>query len=152
VKYFEDFVVGDELTFTGSYTITAAEIREVGERWDPQPFHVDPVAAEASMFGGLVASSVHLFAASVAIGTGPAEEPVAAVSALGFDKLRLHLPARPGDELRLRYEVVERRASRSRPGAGIVRFSRELFNQRGEVVYSDESVALIQCRPGQQRS
>lgn len=84
----------------------------------------------------------------VAIGTGTAEEPVAAVSALGFDKLRLHIPARPGDELSLRSKVLECRASRSRPDVGIVRCSRELLNQRGEIVFSDESAALIQCRPG----
>lgn len=84
----------------------------------------------------------------VAIGTGTAEEPVAAVSALGFDKLRLHIPARPGDELSLRSKVLECRASRSRPDVAIVRCSRELLNQRGEIVFSDESAALIQCRPG----
>jgi acyl dehydratase len=131
----------------GRYALTEAEILEVGERWDPQPFHTDPVAAEASLFGGLVASSVHLFAIMVAIGTGPAEEPVAAVSALGFDKLRLHLPARPGDDLSVRAKVLERRASRSRPEVGIVRCSRELVNQRDEVVFSDESAFLIQHRP-----
>ena len=148
MRYFEDYVVGQHDDYDGSYTLTEAEIREVGERWDPQPFHIDPVAAEASLFGGLVASSVHLFAIMVAIGTGPVEEPVAAVSALGFDKVRLHQPARPGDELKLRSEVLACRASASRPGTGIVRFARELVNQRGEVVFSDESAALIERRPG----
>jgi acyl dehydratase len=152
VKYLEDFVVGQEYSHQGTYTLTEAEIREVGERWDPQPFHIDPVAAEASLFGGLVASSVHLFAVMVAAGTGPGEEPVAAVSALGFDKIRNHAPARPGDELSLRYKVLEARASKSRPEVGVVRNSRELVNQRGEVVFSDESAFLVQRRPEPQTS
>ena len=147
MKYFEDFTPGEEITHHGNYLLTEQEIREVGERWDPQPFHIDPVAAKASLFGGLVASSVHLFAVMVAIGTGPGEEPVAAVSALGFDKIRNHAPARPGDELSSRYKVLECRASRSRPEVGIVRNSRELVNQRGEVVFSNESAFLVRRRP-----
>ncbi len=151
MKYFEDYVVGEEYAFSGSYTVTEAEIREVGERWDPQPFHIDPVAAEASLFGGLVASSVHLFAISVCIQTGPEEEPSAAVSALGFDKLRLHAPARPGDELRSRGKVLECRVSGSHPELGIVRSSGDLVNQRGEVVFSDEAAFLIRRRPEPER-
>ena len=147
MKYFEDLAVGQEWVHNGRYELTEAEIRQVGTRWDPQPFHIDPVAAEASLFGGLVASSVHLFALMVAIGTAPGEEPMAAVSALGFDKIRNHAPARPGDELRLRVMVLECRPSRSRPEVGIVRFSRILANQRGEVVFSDEAAFLIRRRP-----
>jgi acyl dehydratase len=148
VKYLEDFVVGQERMHQGSYTLTEAEIREVGERWDPQPFHIDPVAAEASLFGGLVASSVHLFAILTAIGRAqPLEHRVAAVSALGFDNLRNHAPARPGDELRSRIKVLEARASKSRPEVGVVRNSSDLINQRGEVVFSWEAAYLVQRRP-----
>jgi acyl dehydratase len=148
VKYFEDFVVGEERIHTGSYMLTEAELREVGERWDPQPFHVDPVAAKASLFGGLVASSVHLFAILTAIGRRqPEEHRVAAVSALGFDKLRNHAPARPGDELRARIKILEARASKSRPDLGVVRNSASLFNQQGEDVFSWEAAYLVQRRP-----
>jgi acyl dehydratase len=146
VKYFEDFVPGESATSEGSYVVTEDEIREVGERWDPQPFHVDPLAAARSAFGGLVASSVHLFAIRVALGSGPSEEPTAAVSALGFDKLRLHAPARPGDELRVRGTTLDRRVSSSRPGLGIVRSKSELVNQRDEVVLSLEEAFLIERR------
>jgi hypothetical protein len=37
VKYFEDFIVGDEYTYEATYTVTEAEIREIGERFDPSP-------------------------------------------------------------------------------------------------------------------
>jgi acyl dehydratase len=147
VKYFEDYVVGEEYAHPGSYTVTEAETREVGERWDPQSFHIDPVAAEAAVFGGLVASSVHLFAIMVGIQTGREVEPSAAVSALGFDKLRLHAPPRPGDELRARGKVLECRGSRSHPELGVVRTYQDLVNQRGEVVFSDEAAFLIRRRP-----
>jgi acyl dehydratase len=73
---------------------------------------------------------------------------VAAVSALGFDNLRLHAPARAGDELRVNTVVLDRRLSNSRPHLGIVRNRAQLVNQRDELVFSDESAFLIECRPG----
>jgi acyl dehydratase len=146
VKYFEDFVPGQMDTGSATYEVTEAEIREVGERWDPQPFHVDPLAAARSAFGGLVASSVHLFAIMVSLSNASLEEPAAAVSALGFDKLRLHAPARPGDELVVRITVLEGRVSTSRPGLGVLRTRAELVNQRDEVVFSYEAASLIERR------
>jgi acyl dehydratase len=147
VKYLEDFTPGDEFVNPASYVVTEQEICEVGERWDPQPFHVDPVAAEASLFGGLVASSVHLFAIGISLRPASGgEDPVAAVSALGFDRLRLHAPARPADELHARTTVLECRESQSRPGMGVVRSECELVNQHGEVVFSFEPAFLIRKR------
>jgi acyl dehydratase len=147
VKYFEDFIVGEEHIGEATYMVTEEEIREFGERWDPQPFHINPVAAESSIFGGLVASSVHLFAILFAIGNAQEMEPIAAVSALGFDNIRVRAPTRPGHELTLRTTVLECRLSNSRPDMGIVRSLDELVNQHGEIVYTAEPAALIKRRP-----
>ena len=149
MQFFEDFVVGQvDVYDAATYTVTEEEIIEVGTRWDPQPFHVDPVAAAASPFGGLVASSVHLFAMAVGIGMAARkDDPVAAVSALGFDNLRLHGPARPGDELFTRSEVLEARPSNSHPDVGVIRIRSDLVNQRDEVIFSFETAALVARRP-----
>ena len=148
MKYFEDFPLGHVTLSPGSYVLTEEEIVEMGRRWDPQPFHVDPVAAEESIFGGLVASTVHLFALGVSIGMNvPEDDQVAAVSALGIDNMRVHAPARPGDEIRNRSRVLEARPSESRPGVGVLRQVTELFNQRDEVVFSYETAWLLQRRP-----
>ena len=148
VLFFEDFTVGNIQHFDGTYPVTEKEIREVGERWDPQPFHIDPQAAAQSPFGGLVASSVHLFAMAVSLLTRPTERgSVAAVSALGFDKMRLHAPARPGDELSARGVAIETRPSESRPNLGVVRTRHELINQNNEVVFSYEAAFLVERRP-----
>lgn len=146
MRYFEDFAIGTVDHKGGAYLVTEAEIIEMAERFDPQPFHVDPVAAADTMFGGLVACSAHVFAISCSLHSKvPETEKVAAVSALGFDKLRLHAPVRPGDELRARSTVVELRRSNSRPG--IVSSTGELLNQRDEVVFSLASAAMVRCRP-----
>ena len=148
MRYYEDFTEGRVWDYDARYELTEAELLEVGRRWDPQPFHTDPVAAEASMFGGLVASSVHLFAIATSLGASvPADQRTAAVSALGFRMLKLHAPARPGDVLRMRTTVLERRLSNSRPGVGVVTNRSELRNQSNDLVYDHEGAFLVHCRP-----
>lgn len=146
MRYYEDYEVGEVRDYPGRYPVTREEIVEIASRFDPQPFHIDPVAAADSIFGGLVASSVHLFAISVSLGSTGG--PVAALSALGFDDLRWHAPARPGDVLRMRGRTISRRRSKSRPGAGIVINRSEVLNQDEELVFSYQGAALIACRPG----
>jgi acyl dehydratase len=46
MKYFEHYTGGLEETLPESHIMTEEEIIEFGERWDPQPFHTDRVAAE----------------------------------------------------------------------------------------------------------
>jgi acyl dehydratase len=45
-------------------TVTAEEIKAFARQFDPQPFHLDEEAAEASFFGGLAASGWHTAALS----------------------------------------------------------------------------------------
>jgi acyl dehydratase len=59
--YFEDIKTGMTFT-TGSITIDAAEIRSFARKFDPQPYHLDRDAADASLFGGLCASGWHVCA------------------------------------------------------------------------------------------
>ena len=130
---FDDIRVGMVLSTDETYEITRDEIVEVAGRWDPQPFHLDELAAEATDFKGLVASGLHTLAASVRLGT--LEQPAtAAVAGLGMDELRMRHPVRPGDRLRQTTEVVEARPSRSRRDRGIVRGRRTVTNQDGVVV------------------
>ncbi len=146
MKYLEDYVPGDVVEVDATYPVTEAEILEVGRRWDPQPFHPDREAAAESFFGGLVASSVHLFAASVWLGY-QMETRTAAVTALGFNELSWHAPARPGDRLSLRAETLSARESKSRPDCGVVMNKSQIFNQDGELVFSYTGAVLIRKRP-----
>lgn len=63
--YFEDVEIGQETIFPRSYELTKDEIVSGGKKWAPQTFHIDEGAAKESIFGGLVAASVHLFSISV---------------------------------------------------------------------------------------
>ncbi len=52
--YFEDLSVGQKFT-TAKRRVDAEEIVGFAAKYDPQPFHLDPEAAKASLFGGLAA-------------------------------------------------------------------------------------------------
>ena len=100
------------------------------------------------MFGGLVASSAHIFAIYVRLGNGEQDrdKAIASETALGFDKLQWHAPARPGDLLRSSYRVTALRESRSRPHLGIITNSSRVFNQRDETVFTLECAFLAPKR------
>ena len=146
MRYYEDIEDGAVQAAPGRFEVTEEEVIEMGSRWDPQPFHTDAELAKESIFGGLVASSVHLFAIAVSLGHTRAE-PVAAVTALGFKELQWHAPARPGDILRLQSRVLSKRLSASRPECGIVESRSEVYNQNDELVFAYSSAALIRLRP-----
>jgi len=102
---FEDLSVGDTETF-GSYTVTREEIIGFAEQYDPQPFHVDPEAAEQSPFGGLVASGWHTASMTMRMLVIGLLQEADTRGALGVDELRWLAPVEPGDTLTARTEVV----------------------------------------------
>jgi acyl dehydratase len=140
--YLEDFEVGMSYAPGGRYIITEDEIIEIGKRWDPQPFHIDREAASNSVFGGLIACSIHLFAI-VCWFSHQLDESVAAVAGLGWDKVRMYTPVKVGDEISCKVKVLEARPSNSRPDCGVVTVQNDLFNQRQDLVYSAQNSFLI---------
>jgi len=147
-RYFEDFTPGEVLTL-GTYSVTADEIIEFAQRWDPQPRHTDPEAAKESSFGGLVASGAHIFAISVRLLVNQ-NPPVAVIAVVGCDKIRFTQPVRPGDVLTSYFECVETRPSRTKADRGIVRNQVTLVNQNGEQVLSYIDTILALKRPIQE--
>ncbi len=64
----------------------------------------------------------------------------------GGGELTWTLPVRPGDELRVESEIIELRASQSRPHLGIVKVKNTTFNQRNEPVQSFTASLLVPRR------
>jgi acyl dehydratase len=143
--YLEDFSAGQRFQ-SGPYTVTEEEIRAFAAQFDPQPMHLDAVAARASVFGGLVASGWHTGAITMRllVEGGPAF----AGGAVGLGvEIRWPLPVRPGDTLHIEGEVIEVSLSRSRPDRGRVRLRIETRNQRGEIVQLGFTNVLVPARP-----
>ena len=73
-------------------------------------------------------------------------EPLAVIAGLGYDELRFHAPARPGDELQLRQEWLDKRESASKPDRGIANSQVSLVNQDGVTVLSHLDSVLLRRR------
>jgi acyl dehydratase len=144
--YFEDFYVGQTFRSEGGYKVTAEEIMEFGQKYDPQPFHLDQAAGENSFFKGLAASG-WLTAAIVMRMRVQAIHVVGGMIGAGVEEMRWSQPVRPGDTLRTEIEVVGVRHSNSRPNLGIVRTRTLTYNQRNEVVMRSIVNFLAPVRP-----
>jgi len=145
--YFDDCVVGDEHP-AASHAVTAAEIIEFAQQWDPQPWHIDEEVARASHFGGLTACSAHIFSifciTSQRWQSGVVQQ---AIAGLGFDEMRMVKPVYAGDTLHCVSIVHDVRASRSKPDRGIVVFESQLINQDAEVVFSIKASTMMARDP-----
>lgn len=144
-RWFEDYTAGESFEF-GDHLVTEDEIIEFARRYDPQPFHVDPVAAQASHFGGLIASGWMTGAVMMRMMVDHFVSPRSGMGSPGIDRLRWPRPVRPGDRLHARVTVLEARRSQSKPDRGAVIVRQELINQAGEIVMSVEGRALVRCR------
>ncbi len=118
MDYYEDIEVGDTMEF-GSYEVTQDEIIEFAEEFDPQPFHVDPEAAEETWFGGLIASGWHTAAMTMRMLVDNYISESGAMGAVGVDDLRWPAPVRPGDRLHVEGEILDKQPWQ--PGMGLVR-------------------------------
>lgn len=144
-RYFEDYPPGTEFS-CGPIDISADDIVAFAQRYDPQPFHIDPLAAGASMFGGLIASGWHTVALTMRLLVENYLSPESSLGSPGIDELRWLKPVRPGDALSVRVVVEEARRSRSKPDRGLVISSIETRNQHGERVMSMKAMNLVLLR------
>lgn len=131
--YFEDFYIGQKIHSAGSARVSAEEIKEFAQKYDPQPFHLDEAAGEGSFFKGLAASG-WLTAAIVMRLRVESIKVFGGMIGAGVEEMRWTLPVRPNDTIRTEIEVVGARLSSSRKDYGIVRTRTLAFNQNDEVV------------------
>ena len=139
--YFDDI---DEsyVSEVGTYTLTAEEIIDFASRWDPQPFHTNEELAQQSVFGGLVASSLHLFAICTRL-FFEHKDQIQILAMLGKDAIRIPNPARPGDALTYVTKCIETRASKSRADRGIIVLADTLSTQTQRVVLTQEVTLMV---------
>ena len=142
--YLDDLHVGQRFT-SGSFLMEAARIKEFAAQFDPQPFHLDEVAAAASVFIGLAASGWHTAAVSMRLlvnGLPFANGIIGLGGEIAWPK-----PTRPGDTLQVESEIIEITPSRSKPQQGIVTVRCTMFNQDREAVYLLTAKLLVLRHP-----
>jgi len=139
---FEDFPVGAVREF-GARTVGRDEVLAFASAYDPQPFHLDEDAANASVLGGLSASGWHTCAMVMRMMCDNYLLDSTSQGSPGIDNLRWLKPVRPGDTLRVRMTILESRESKSRPQIGLIRSGWAVFNQHDEQVMSMEGWGMF---------
>ena len=144
--YFEDFFPGQVFDSLYSYRVKSAEIIGFGERYDPQPFHIDEAAGENSCCHGLAASGWLTAAIAMRLRVQSIKVSGGMIGA-GVEEMRWTRPVRPNDSLRTHSEILHVRRSVNRPQYGIVRSRTTVYNQREEVVLQSVVNFLAPLRP-----
>ena len=131
--YWEDFPVGNVREF-GAMPVTREAVLAFAAQFDPQPFHLDDAAAEASLFGRLSASGWHTCAMSMRMMCDDYLLDSSSLGSPGIDSLRWTKPVHPGDTLSVRLTTLESRPMASRPKVGLLLSKWEVLNQHRELV------------------
>ena len=141
--YFEDIKLGMTLEVAPA-VIGKEKMMDFARTYDPLPLHTDEEYAKASVFGALIAPGVMSFMSVWAkfleldfFG----DELLAGKST----KIEWVRPVYADDVLTGRAKItnlVKRNAKN-----GLVEISVEAFNQRGELVLTDVTEAIVKCRP-----
>jgi acyl dehydratase len=113
---------------------------------NPAALHIDAEYCKGTEFGKPIVNSI--FTLGLVIGLSVQETTLGTTIAnLGMTDVRFPAPVFAGDTIRSRTTVKEKRASKSRPNAGIVTFLHQGINQRGEEVCVCTRQALMLRRP-----
>jgi len=143
-RYFEDITDGEHL-LCQKLAFTQKDIIEFAKRFDPQPFHTDEIAAKESIFGGLVASSLHTISACTR-NVVKAQGDVAILSGVGMYEAKMFNPVRPKDVLSIEAWWTDLRRSKSKPDLGFAGIKCKVTNQKGEPVIEYGYRYIIACR------
>ena len=143
--HWEDFSPGTVREF-GATSVTREATVAFAAQFDPQPFHLDDAAAEASLFGRLSASGWHTTAMAMRMICDDHLLDTASLGSPGIDQLRWVKPVYPGDTLSMRLEVLEARTMTRRPDVGLVKSRWTVLNQHGEPVMTMEGWGMMRKR------
>lgn len=144
-RFFEDFEVGDVYEHPLGRTVSTTD-----NTWftlltqNSAPIHFDHHYAAATEFGRPLVDST--FTVALVTGQSVADVSRNVFANLGWDEIRLPNPVFEGDTLYSRSEVLETRASRSRPAVGIVTVETIGFKQDGTLVIRFKRTLMVYRR------
>lgn len=145
--YYEQFSVGQMFLHSVSRTVTEMDNMLFScLTLNTQPLHIDAEFASTTEFGRPLVNS--LFTLGLLIGMTVTDTTLGTTIAnLGLGETNFPNPVFQGDTLRAHTEVLAVRASKSRPGAGLIEFEHTAVKQSGEVVCRCIRTALMLRQP-----
>jgi acyl dehydratase len=129
---FAQFHEGQVLEF-GSCTVSEEDILEFARRYDPQPFHIDKVAAESTRWKGLIASGFHTCSLAMRMVVDHVLGDSESMGSPGIESVKWPNPVRAGDTLRVRAQILQAQPS-STGRVGVLRWQWLLLNQHAQPV------------------
>jgi acyl dehydratase len=144
-RYWDDVEIGERVR-SAEFEFSRANIFAFANQYDPQPMHLSDEAAAKSFFGELIASGWQT--ACVTFRLMVDAKPLGATPLIGLEikELKFERPVRPGDRVYAEGEVLERRASKTRPERGVIVMRVVTMNQEEKPVMSQLWVAILPTR------
>lgn len=127
-RFYEDFDIGDVYMHPLGRTVLAAD-----DVWftlltmNTNPIHFDTVYAAKTEFKKPLVDST--FTLALVTGQSVSDISQNALANLGWEEIKLPNPVFEGDTIHSKSEVLEKRESKSRPEAGIIKARTTGFNQ-----------------------
>jgi acyl dehydratase len=149
-KYYEDLETGKTIRHSSGRTITEMDnVLFNSLTMNTQPLHLNEDFAGKTQFGRRIVNG--LLTLGLVIGLTVSELTEGTIVAnLGYEKVNHPKPVFHGDTIYVESEVLDKRASRSKPDRGIVKLRHVGKNQQGEVVCEVERTALFLKRTSKQ--
>ena len=142
-RFWDDISAGERF-ITGQLGISEDEILTFAREFDPQPYHLDRAAADASIFGGLCASGWQATALMMRLLTDALRAQAIAVTGLsGVPSLRWRRPVFAGDRLCAEITVTDSEATSRLDGSGNVMLAVTVNNQKDKAVIELEARILV---------
>lgn len=146
-RWFEQFVVGEVVEHAVTRTVTETDnVLFTCLTMNPQPMHLDAEFSAAMEFDKPLMNSMYTVGLVVGIAV-PELTLGTTVANLGMQDVAFPNPVFAGDTIWVQTEILEVRASASRPEAGIVTVEHRGFNQRDELVCRCRRSALMRRQP-----
>jgi acyl dehydratase len=146
--YFEDFKTGELFDHRLTRTVTQMDNMLFSNMTlNPQPLHIDRHFCETETEWGQPLMN-SLFTLGLMIGISVTDLTLGTTIAnLGMTEVKFPNPLFEGDTVHCSTEVLGKRASKSRPGAGIVELHHRAYKQDGALVAECRRQVFMRMRP-----
>ena len=146
MRYFEDLPAGT-LIDCGTRFVSKEEIIRFAKEFDPQPFHIDEVAAAKTHFGGVVASGWHSGSIAMRMVVDAVFGDSASMGSPGMERMRWLKPLRADSTVNVKLRVLEAELSKSRPDRGKLKVAFEMYDDKGVLLMDTIAMVLFGRRP-----
>jgi itaconyl-CoA hydratase len=146
-KYYEDIQVGERYLHANGRTITEMDnVLFCSLTMNTQPLHINEDFAARSLHGKRIVNGIYTMGLIIGLSVSELTEGTI-IANLGYERVSHPKPVFHGDTLYAETEVLEKRESRSRPDAGLVRLRQTGRKQDGTIVLEMERTVLFLKRP-----